>query len=103
MAKSEEDKTPSIDFLEMSIRMTETQEAFDRVRWKSLKVKLASTTAMDLASVAAKLRVVSDGIAMDVDQLDLDVLRSAIDDLYLLSGDRRLPGIGAPRGPKNSK
>ena len=79
---------PSVDFLESRIHEIEAREAFDPVNWKSLKGQLASTKAIDLAGVAAKLRVVLDGIQMDADQLDLDILRSVITDLRLLSRDR---------------
>ena len=77
----------SIDFLELRIHKTEAREAFDRVCWKSLKAQLASTAAIDLAGVSAKLRVVLDGIQVDTDQPHLDLLRSAITDLRLLSPD----------------
>jgi len=88
MATSSGDETPSTDFLALQIQKTEARDAFDRVHWKSLKAQLAATTAINLAGVAAKLRVVHDGVQMDADQLDLDILRSAITDLRFLSRDR---------------
>ncbi len=88
MATYSGDETPSTDFLALRIHETEAREAFDRVHWKSLKAQLAATTAINLAGVAAKLRVVHDGVQMDADQLDLDILRSAITDLRFLSRDR---------------
>ena len=88
MATYSGDETPSIDFLALRIHKTEAREALDRVLWKSLKAQLASTTAIDLAGVAAKLNVVHDGVQTDADQLDLDILKSAITDLRLLPRDR---------------
>ncbi len=78
---------PSIDLLALRIREAEAREVFGRVHWKSLKVQLASTTAIDLTGVAGKLGVVHDGIQIDADQLDLEILRSAITDLRHLSPD----------------
>ena len=81
------DETASIDFLESQIRKCEAND-FDIVHWKSLKTQLAATSANDLAGVAAKLCVVQDEIQFDTDQLDLDILKSAITDLKFLSRDR---------------
>ena len=78
----------SVDVLELRTLEIEACEAFDLVSWKSLMKQLASTKAVDPAGVAAKLSVVLDGIQMDADQLQLDILRSAITDLQLLSRDR---------------
>ncbi len=78
----------SVDFLDSQIHKCEANDEFDKIHWKSLKTQLAATSANDLAGVAAKLCVVQDGIQFDADQLDLDILRSAITDLRLLSRDR---------------
>ncbi len=78
----------SVDFLESQIRKCEANDKFDIVHWKSLKTQLAATSANDLAGVAAKLCVVQDEIQFDTDQLDLDILKSAITDLKFLSRDR---------------
>ncbi len=78
----------SVDFLESQIRKCEANDEFDIVRWKSLMTQLAATSANDLAGVVAKLCVVQDEIQFDTDQLDLDILKSAITDLKFLSRDR---------------
>ena len=75
----------SVESLELLIRESEAQDAFDGDHWKSLKMRLAATPATDLAGVAAKLHVVLDGIRIDADQFDLNILGSAITDLQLLS------------------
>ncbi len=82
---SSEVETASIDFLESHIRKCEAKDEFDRVHWKSLKMQISATPATDLAGVAAKLRVVDQEIQIDADQLDLNILRSAITDLQLFS------------------
>ena len=81
---SSRDAAESIGFLELRIREIEAQDPLDGVYWKSLKSRLAVTAATDIAGVAAKLRVVSDGIQIDANQLDLSILRSAIMDLERL-------------------
>ena len=78
-----------IGILELRIREIEAQDPLDRVYWKSLKTQLADTSTTDISGVAAKLRVVHDGIQFDVDRLDLSILTSAITDLQLLSKTRR--------------
>ncbi len=87
MASFSGNESPSIDLLALRIHAAEAREVFGRVHWKSLKEQLASTTAIDLAGVAAKLGVLHDGVQTDAHQLDLDILRSAITDLRLLSPD----------------
>ena len=77
--------SPSIDFLETLIREIEAQAPFDQDHWKSLKIQLAATRAADLAEIAAKLRVVDHEIQIETDQLDLNILRSAIADLLNVS------------------
>ncbi len=84
-ATSSESESASIDLLEALIREIEAQTPFDRDQWKSLKMQLAAIPATDLAGVAAKLRVVDHEIQIDADQLDLNILRSAITDLLLVS------------------
>ena len=78
----------SVHSFELQIRKCEANNEFDIVLWKSLKTQLAATSANDLAGVAAKLCVVQDEIKFDTDQLDLDILKSAISDLKFLSRDR---------------
>ncbi len=82
------DETASIDFLESQIRKCEANDEFDIVHWKSLKTQLAATSANDLAGVSAKLCVVQDEIQFDTDQLDIDILKSAITYLKFLSKTR---------------
>ncbi len=78
------DEAESAGFLELRIRKIGAQAPLDEAYWKSLKTQLAVTSATDIAGVAAKLRVVHDGIQIDADQLDLSILRSAIMDLERL-------------------
>ncbi len=79
------EETASIDFQALRIRESEVQPGFHRDQWKSLKMRLAATPATDLSGVAAKLRIVHDGIRFDADQLDLNIIHSAIADLRRLS------------------
>ncbi len=78
----------SVDFLESQIYECEANDEFDIGHWKSLKTQLATTSANDLAGVAAKLCVVQDEIQFDTDQLDIDILKSAITNLKFLSKTR---------------
>ncbi len=82
---SSRDEAESVGVLELRIREIEAQDPLDGVYWKSLKTQLAVTSTTDIAGVAAKLRVVHDGIQTDADRFDLNILRSAITDLQLLS------------------
>ena len=79
---------PTADFLALRILEIQAGRGFDPFQWKSLKAQLASTTAIDLSDVVAKLRVVHDGIELESDRLDLKILESAIGDLRALRRDR---------------
>jgi hypothetical protein len=82
---SSSEETASIEFLIKQFRQIESQPNFDSNRWKSLKIPIAATPATDLAGAIEKLRIVHAEMEIDADELDLNILRSAITDLETLS------------------
>jgi len=88
-SESSDNGTGRIDDLVSGILELELQVPFDKVRWRSLKQQLAATPATDLADVAAKLTVVHHEIQVDVDQLDSNILQSAISELRRVSNSEK--------------
>lgn len=84
-SESSDDDPGRIGDLVTSILEAGMQVPFDKDRWKSLKTQLAATPAADLADVAAKLSVVHHEIQVDADQLDRNILQSAITELRRVS------------------
>ena len=84
-SESSDDEAGRIELLASRIFEIGKQVPFDNSQWKSLKEQLAATPATDLAGVAAKLSVVHHEIQVDADQLDANILQSAITELRRVS------------------
>ena len=82
---SSDDETGRIELLVSRIFECGMQVPFDKNQWMSLKEQLAATPATNLAGVAAKLSVVHHEIQVDADQLDANILQSAITELRHVS------------------